>query len=77
MMGNKSESGKNPSVNRVPSKMDFFTIDFTTGFPKSAVKKFILEGTLLTDDFFFPDSDLFSIIVIRKGSLSFGTFGLG
>ena len=24
---------KNLSVDRVPSKMDFFTIDFTTGFP--------------------------------------------
>ena len=26
---------------------------------------------------FLPDSDLFNIIVIRKGSFGFGTFGLG
>ena len=40
------------------------------------VKKSILEGTLLADGF-LPDSDLFYILAIRKGSLDFGTFVLG
>ena len=41
--------------------MDFFTMNLTTGFPFKSIVK----------------KSLFYIIVIRKGSFGFGTFGLG
>ena len=43
---------KNPSVDRVPFKMDFsLKISKLISF-KPVVKKSVLEGTLLTDGFF-------------------------
>ena len=43
---------KNPSVNRVSSKIDFFTIDVRKPVVKSMMKKSIFEGSLLIDGFF-------------------------
>ena len=52
--------------------MDFFTIDLR----ETSCKIYSEKVHLLTDGF-VPDSDLFYIIVIGKGSFGFGTFGLG
>ena len=47
-------------------------IHLLTGFPP----KVHFGGNSVNRCFFLPDSDLFYIIVISKGRLSFGTFDL-
>ena len=70
------ESGKNASVNRITSKIDFFTVDIRETSCDIIVEKFMLKITLLTDGF-LPNLDLFLIVVVTKRSLVLGTFGLG
>ena len=53
LMQKQSESGKkNPLLNRVLSNINYFTTFLGKPVIKSTLKKSILEGTLLTDEFF-------------------------
>ena len=72
IMQNKPEIAKNPSVNRDTSKINFFTIDFTTSFPKVYLGRTTFDRWI-----FYLIQTFFYIVLIRKGNLVFGIFGLG